>query len=617
MTKKLAQKKKFAAEVGKVLQLVIHSIYTNKDIFLRELISNASDACDKFKYYALQDGGVDGGEQLKISVRIDKAKNIIIVEDNGIGMDYQDMVDNLGTIASSGTQRFLEQISESKASDPKLIGQFGVGFYSAFMVADLVTVYSTKHDQNQTVIWESDGNGEYSIKEATEAMPRGTRVELHIRSADVEFLEKYKIQHIIKTYSDHISFPIELIEEDKAEIVNAASALWTINASEITQERYDEFYHHVAHSPDTPWMTLHNKVEGNITYTNLLFIPGSKPFDLFHPQAKSRVKLYIKRVFISEDVTNLIPSYLRFLRGIIDSEDLPLNISRETLQNNALVAKIRKSLVKRVLSALKKKADTAMDDFTKFWSNFGEVMKEGLCEGMLEEKEEVLEVCRFYSTKSGDKLISLSQYLENMKDGQEEIFYITGNNSNILRTSPQLEGFIKRDIEVLLLSDHVDDFWVNVIHQYKNKPLKSAITAGIDLNKVDDISPDVETVENEKSSTELIKFIKDILGTQVKDVKVSTKLVDSPACIVIPEGAMNIRMEKLLIDQKQLNKRSSKILEINPKHFLIERIAESINDKKDPKIIDLVQVVFAQACLIEGEPIDNPQEFVQKLNNLL
>lgn len=617
----MKQQHTFNAAVGKVLQLMIHSIYTNKEIFLRELISNASDACDKLRYLAIENPDLLGEDELQISVRIDFENQKIIVKDNGIGMTKQEMIDNLGTIANSGTRHFFEEMQNGKSPDLNLIGQFGVGFYSGFIVSDKIRVFSTKAGENKTFLWESSGNDGFEIDEVQEVMPRGTTIELHLKPSEIEFLEKYRLQHIIRTYSDHLIFPVELIDQDgKSEIVNKGTALWLRPKSEITDKEYKEFYKHVSHATDEPYLVLHNKLEGNVSYTSLLFIPGHKPYDLFHPDRKTRVKLYIKRIFITEDSANLIPAYLRFIRGIVDSDDLPLNVSREVLQSNNLVHKIRGSIVKRVLLELKKKAEKEPEDFMKFWTNFGEVMKEGLCEQGLGEKEELLEVCRFYSTKSDDTMISLDDYIDRMIDGQEEIFFITGDNLENLRKNPQLEGFLKRGIEVLLLKDGVDDFWVHVINAYKNKSLKSVNRVDIDLDQIKKLDCKLEEdKKNEVTDTEPLRnYIKSVLDKKVKDVRISTKLIDSPGCLVLPEGAMNVRMERLLIEQKQLNRRTSKILEINPKHRIIQHINKAISKgETDERTADLVEIIFYEACLTEGEIIENPCDFVSKINGIL
>ena len=616
------QQHQFSAAIGKLLQLMIHSIYTNKEIFLRELISNASDACDKLRYLAIEHPESLGEDELHIVIKIDAEAQKIIITDNGIGMSEQEIIDNLGTIANSGTKKFFEQIEAGKSDDIKLIGQFGVGFYSGFIVAEKIKVYSKKAGEENTYVWESAGYDGFEVYKSDRDISRGTIVELYLKQTEIEFLDKHRLQHIIRTYSDHLTFPVELIDKDgKSEIVNKGTALWLRPKSEITDKEYKEFYKYVSYAPDSPYMILHNKVEGNISYTSLLFIPGHKPYDLFHPDRKTRVKLYIKRVFITEDSANLIPSYLRFVRGVVDSEDLPLNISREVLQSNTLVQKIRGSIVKRILIELKKKAEKQPDEFMTFWMNFGEVMKEGLCEHGLGEKEELLEVCRFYSTKSGDKMLSLDQYIDNMIDGQEDIFFITGDNLENLRKNPQLEGFLKRDIEVLLLKDGVDDFWVNVINAYKNKSLRSVNRADVELDSIKKLDENSNANEQnnitETDTIALIKHIKATLGPLVKDVRVSSKLIDSPACLVLPEGAMNVRMERLLIEQKQLNKRTNKILEINLKHKIIQKISSAIsNDCIDDITSDLIEIIFYEACLTEGEIIDNPCDFVHKINRI-
>jgi molecular chaperone HtpG len=603
------EKYSFSAEIGKVLNLMIHSLYTNKDIFLRELISNASDACDKLRYMAIEDSKImTNDEPLKIKVII--GKDTLTIKDNGIGMNKEDLIQCLGTIASSGTQKFLEAIQDQKSS-PDLIGQFGVGFYSAFMVADEVVVKTRKAGEKKAYIWSSKGQGDYEIAELKEKIENGCEISLKIKSKYVEYLEKFRLKHIITTYSDHIAFPIELIENESTEVVNTASALWMRPKKEVTEEQYKEFYHHVAHLPDSPWLRIHTKAEGAISYVSLLYIPSMKPFDLFHPDRKTRVKLYVRKVFITEEA-NIIPAYLRFIRGVVDSEDLPLNISRETLQHNAKIEKIRKSIVKKVLGELKQKAKEDMTEYQKFWNNFGEVLKEGLCEPAIEEKEQLLEVCRFHSSKSAETLTSLDEYIDRMQDGQNEIFYILGDNVEGLRNHPQLEGFKHRDIEVLLLPDHVDDFWVNVINTYKNKALMNVNSSMVNLN---DIKP-MPSNENEgqEPDQELLDFVKKVLGSNVKDVIVSNKLVDSPACIGVPLGAMSIRMERYLIEQKQLKAPAGKILEINPEHSIIKKIKASIESDEAK---DLVHIIFDQACILEGEPIKDPVSFAKRMNKYL
>jgi molecular chaperone HtpG len=619
--------KKFDAEVGKVLHLVINSIYTNKDIFLRELISNASDACDKLRYQAIKEPQLINKEhEYKISVAVDKKAKTIAVADSGVGMNEDDLVKHLGTIANSGTQKFIEQFSGDKKSDMQLIGQFGVGFYAAFMVADKVDVISKKAGEKKVYKWSSDGKGEYSVEEIKVADHTGTKILLHVKDSEEEFLEKFKLRHIITTYSDHISFPVELIdaeEKDKSEVVNKVSALWQRPAKDITEKEYEEFYSHVSHLPGKPWLTIHNKIEGTLEYTNLLFIPDSQPFDLFHPDRKTRLKLYINRVFISEENNHLIPAYLRFMRGIVDSSDLPLNISRETLQNNHIIKKIRNSIVNKVLSSLKSKAEKDPVEYNNFLKDFGDILKEGLCgESTSEEKEKILEICRFQTSSSGGDSISLDDYINTMLPNQKEIYFLNGDKIEDMQKNPQLEGFKRRGIEVIYLANHVDNFWVNTIHKYKDKELKAITSDKIDLDAIKKLEKENKDKKEDKKDShdnqELITLIKDVLKDKVKDVVISAKLVDSPACIAIPEGSMNLRMEKFLIDQKQLHSKAARILEINPDHAIWKKVESSLkNDKEKEANSNLVNVVYSQACLIEGDNIENPSEFAEQLNSLL
>jgi len=597
-------KHQFGAEVGKILNLVIHSLYTNKDIFLRELISNASDAIDKLRYLAVTDQALlENDSDYKIKIIIDKDNNSLTIADNGIGMNERDLIDNLGTIASSGTQKFFDQLSGDKKKDLQLIGQFGVGFYSAFMVAREVIVTTRKAGEQQGYIWQSAGEGEFTIEEVKGEMARGTSILLKLR--DSEYTDKFRIQHIIKTYSDHISVPIMLSEkkDQEGEMVNSSSALWMRPKSEITEEQYEQFYRKVAHQVDKPWLILHNKNEGSVEFTNLLFIPSSKPFDLYHPDRMTRLKLYVKRVFITEEHAKLVPPYLRFLRGIIDSEDLPLNISRETLQYNNVLSKIQKIVINKVISELGKIASNEPQRYQEFWRNFGPVLKEGLCEGG-HNRDDLLAICRFKTTKG--EMVSLDEYIARMKEGQEYIYFITGEERG---DSPQLEGFKKRDIEVLLLSDQVDNFWISVVNDYKDKEFKSVTRADIELEQ------DEEIKENLDSLTD---FIRDTLSDNIKEVRLSSKLTESPVCLAIPEGGMDIKMERFLLEQNQLKVPSLKILEINPKHKIIQDLASKIgNDNLKEENQDLVHLLYDQACVIEGEPLLDPAGFAKRLNKFL
>lgn len=610
----------FDAEISKVLKLMIHSLYTNKDIFLRELISNASDACDKLRYASVTQSELLGSDaDLKITLSSDKKAQTITIADNGIGMSREELVSNLGTIAKSGTQDFLSALTGDTKKDISLIGQFGVGFYSAFIVADKVTVISRKAGEEAGHVWESEGTGEFTIDTASKA-ERGTSITLHIQANEKEYLDPFRLKHIAQTYSDHISFPIEYKDEEgKTEIINKASALWVRPKNEITEEQYKEFYHHVAHSPDQPWMTLHNKAEGKLEYTNLLFIPSTQPFDLFHPDRKRRVKLYVKRVFITDEGTDIVPQYLRFLRGVVDSEDLPLNISRETLQQNPMLARIQESIVKRVLGELKKQADKKPEDYALFWKNFGAVLKEGLCEAIA-PKEQILEACRFASTYS-EGLVSLDDYISRMKEGQEHIFYLVGDNAELLARSPQLEGFKKRGVEVLLFSDHVDDFWVNVVPNYKGKPFLSVTRSNTELDKIaGEIKDEAKSQGEETKSEPLIAVLKKIYGEKVKDVRVTHKLSGSAVCLAVEQGAMDIRLERFLREQKQLATTYAKILEINPEHEVIRSLSKRVEGgatEADPTISDIALLLLDQAKILEGEEISDPAGFSQRINHFL
>jgi len=610
----------FNAEVGKVLQLMIHSLYTNKDIFLRELISNASDACDKLRYL-----GVTKAELLadhpgfKIAVQLDKEARTITIADTGIGMNRQDLIDHLGTIASSGTQRFIEQATGDAAKDTQLIGQFGVGFYSVFMIADQVEVITRKAGDTEAWQWTSDGKGEFKIEAVKDTQPVGTQVRLHIREGEDDYLDKFRIRHIVKTYSDHIAFPVELMEDGgEPSVLNSSSALWMRPKAEISDEQYQEFYKSVAHAGDTPWMTLHNKNEGTLEYTNLLFFPSKKPFDLFHPDRRARVKLYVKRVYITDEGVELIPAYLRFIRGIVDSQDLPLNISRETLQHNLVIEKIRKSIVSRVLSELGKKAKQDAEGYAAFWHEFGAVFKEGLCEGG-DNREALLEASRFYSTTVAG-LVSLDEYVARMKPDQDCIYYMTGDDLAKLRSNPLLEGFQSRGIEVLLLTDPVDDFWVNVVHEYKEKPMKSVTRTDIDLaNEADKDAKPEDKPKAEADDASVLEFMKATLAGLVHDVKATTKLVDTPACLGVSEGAMDMRMERYLLDQRQLATRALKTLEVNLQHPLNQHLAKQLHagNLKHEQAEALVRLIFDQACILAGEPLTDAKQFCQRMNQFV
>lgn len=632
------QQYSFDVEVGKILNLMINSLYTNKDIALRELISNASDACDKMRYLSAQNPEIECGE-LKIIIATNKDKKMLIISDNGIGMNHDDLMQNLGTIAKSGTENFVKSLTGDKQKDIQLIGQFGVGFYSAFMIAKSVEVISRKYDDNKVWLWQSEGSSQFTLVEIDEQNPNyisnhGTKIILHLKSEPKEFLDRFHIKHVVQTYSDHINFPIDFVPENieagaKIETLNSASALWKKPKDQITDEQYQNFYKHISHLPNQPFMTIHNQVEGAVSYTNLLFIPSSKPFDLFHPDRKTSVKLFVKKVFISEEL-NLVPACMRFLRGLIDSDDLPLNISRESLQHSVVIDKIRKNVVNKVLSELKKKANDNEEKYLEFWNNFGAVLKEGLCESS-EFREKILEICRFYSSKSPDKYITLAQYLERAKPNQDKIYFLTGETVEKIKSSPQLEIFLQKDVEVLYLTDAVDEFWVTVALPYKDKELQSINRHDVDLENIDKKSEEKsEEDENEiKKDGEskdittsqysgLLDFIKNILGDKIQEARISKKLTDSPVCLAIDSRAMDIRLERYLLEQKQLNSASAKIFEINPNNKIIKKLNKNYQNedsKNDAK--DSIQTLFDLACIIEDEPIKDAKDFSRRLQKLL
>jgi molecular chaperone HtpG len=608
----------FQAEVSRLLDIVAHSLYSEKEIFLRELISNASDACDRLRYAAITEPNlIEGDADYRVVLTPVKSSKVLTIADNGIGMNHDELVENLGTIARSGTAAFMRDLTGDARKDMSLIGQFGVGFYSAFMVADKVEVLSRKAGDEQGWRWESDGKGEFTI-EPEPNLERGTRITLHIREGDEEYLEPHRLRQIVKTYSDHIALPIELADGGKEETINTASALWTRPRGEITEEQYKEFYHHVGHSFDAPWLTLHARAEGTVEYTYLLFVPDSKPFDLFEPERKTQVKLYVRRVFITDEGTELLPPYLRFLRGVVDSEDLPLNISREMLQSNPMVARMRQQLTRRVLGELQKKATDAPEEYAKFWDNFGAVLKEGLYEDR-EQRDTLLGLARFRST-TRDGWVSLDEYVEAMRPGQEAIYTITGDNLDLVRQSPQLEGFRARGVEVLLMTDPIDEFWVTAIGTYKEKPFKSTTRGGVDLDKIatENDKPAEDKPEPPAKLGSLIAIFKLALGDAVKDVRSSARLTDSAVCLVADEGDMDMRLERLLKAHRQLDTAAKRILEINPNHRLIERLAASVGETgASEQLSEFAWLLLDQARIVEGEQLPDPPAFARRLALLL
>ena len=559
----------------------------------------------------------EGDSDYRVVLTPDKPSRTLTIADNGIGMNHDELVENLGTIARSGTAAFMSQLSGDARKDMSLIGQFGVGFYSAFMVAERVEVLSRKAGESEGWRWVSDGKGEFTIEPQPDAA-RGVSIIVHLREGEDEYLDPARLRRIVHTYSDHIGLPIVLKADGKEDTINTASALWTRPRSEITPEQYKEFYHHVGHSFDDPWLTLHNKAEGVLEYTNLVFVPSTKPFDLFDPERKSRVKLYVRRVFITDEGTDLLPAYLRFLRGVVDSEDLPLNISREMLQSNPMVARMRQQLTRRVLTELGKKATEEAEEYAKFWDNFGAVLKEGLYEDR-DQRDSLLELVRFRST-ARDGLVSLDEYIEKMRPGQDAIYTITGDNLEIVRRSPQLEGFRARGVEVLLLTDPIDEFWMPSIGTYKEKPFKSATRGGVDLVK---ITPPEEQQQQELPEppaklASLIAIFKLALGDAVKDVRSSDRLTDSAVCLVADEGDMDMHLERLLKQHHQLDAAAKRILELNPRHKLIERLAATVGETgASDQIGEFAWLLLDQARIVEGEQLPDPPAFARRLAQLL
>ena len=629
----------FEADVSRVLDLVINSLYKEREIFLRELISNASDACDKLRYQSLAQPELLGDDpELKIRILADEAEGLLTVSDNGIGMSREDLVENLGTIARSGTGRFLEQLSGQQDHDLKLIGQFGVGFYSVFMVADRVVVQSRRAGEEQGWLWASDGRNGYTVQEAPGSLQRGTAVTLHLKADAKEFLDSWKIRQIVRTYSDHIGIPIILEHRPKAgetktnlaepQQINEASAIWTRPKAEISDEQYKEFYHHVAHAFDEPFARVHFTAEGTLSYTALLFVPGSRPFDLNDPKRQHGVKLYVRRVFITSDLATLMPRYLRFVSGVVDSEDLQLNVSRETLQHGAVIAKMRKTLVRRLLDELTAKAKPAADEegvevptgetYEKWWAEFGAVLKEGLYEDA-DNRPKLLELARFRSTH-GAGWTSLADYVARMKEGQEAILYISGESHSALRTSPQLEQALARGVEVLLLDDPVDEFWLQEVKSYQNHDLRSLTRGEVDLSEV---KGEAETAKPEDAlgDTELKRLIarlKASLGEDVTDIRASKRLKDSAVCLVAEDHGMDLRLERFLKQHSQLDKLSKRVLEINGQHELTRRMAAMATDEASGIQFDeLARLLLDQARIVEGEPIPDPGAFSRRMSSFL
>lgn len=620
--------KKFEADTGKILDIVINSLYSEREIFVRELISNASDAIDKKKYLALTNKSInDTSDPFEIKIEVNSKENTIKISDNGIGMDEEDLIKSLGTIARSGTKAFLEQFNKSKddkKEDVNLIGQFGVGFYASFMVADKVEVLSKKAGTDKSWKWISDGKSGYNIEKG-EKTNSGTELILYLKKDAKEFLEGTRIQFVVRKYSDHISYPVKMLEvskkDAKEETINEASALWTRAPKDIKEKQYEDFFSHIGAGFGKPLLTMHNNTEGTVSYTNLLCIPSSKPFDLFNPDRKSSLKLYINRVFITDKCDNLIPAYLRFVKGIVDTQDIDLNVSREMLQNNPAVAKISKSLVGKILRELKKIADKDKAKYIQFWNEFGQVLKEGLYED-LERKDTLLELARF-SNNENDDLISLDDYVNAMDKNQKDIYYIAADTKSQALSSPHLEGFKSKGIKVLVMSDPIDQFWLSMAGQFKEKKFVSITQGEIDLDNIksdkkDPKNKDTKKDDVDKNFTNLIAHLKASLGQNVKDIRLTSKLTDSPACLVADKGDMDVAMENLMKQRDPNYQGAPRILEINPEHALVEKMNKLLSDKKHNNLVDDAgTLLFEQARMMEGKLPSDPTKFAKIMNNFL
>ncbi len=628
----------FQTEVKQLLHLMIHSLYSNKEIFLRELISNASDAADKLRFEALKNDALyENDSDLKIKVEFDKELKTITVIDNGVGMSRDEVIEHLGTIAKSGTKQFFEALTGDQSKDSQLIGQFGVGFYSCFIVAKKVEVFTRRAGlgQDEGIRWVSEGENDYTI-ETINLPKRGTRVVLHLRDDMDEFLNDYRLKTIITKYSDHITLPImmdaEVKDEDSKdestedkdtppktkiveETVNSATALWARNKKDITEEEYNEFYKHVGHDFEAPMAHIHNRVEGKLEYTSLLYIPSRAPFDLWDRQRRHGVKLYVKRVFIMDDAEQLIPAWLRFVRGVVDSDDLPLNVSREILQNNKVIDSIRSGCTKKVLGLLKTMAEKEPDNYQKFWKTFGRVIKEGVVDGD-DYKDDLINLFRFSSTHedSEEQTVSFKDYIERMKEGQKAIYYVSADNYAMAKNSPHLEVFRKKGIEVLLMSDPVDEWvtthWVEV----EGKPIQSVNKGELDLGEIQGEDEKKEEEKKNKDYDKLAKRIQDVLGLKVKEVRPTSRLTTSPACLVADENDMGRQMEQILKASGQEIPTSRPILEINPDHPIVKKIDNETNEEL---FADWSHILFDQALLSEGSQLEDPASFVNKLNSLI
>jgi len=618
----------FQTEVSQLLKLMIHSLYSNKEIFLRELISNASDACDKLRFEALTDASLMGDDSdLKIDISVDREKRTVSISDNGIGMSRDEVVQNIGTIAKSGTKEFFNKLTGDQAQDATLIGQFGVGFYSSFIVADKVTLISRRAGlpESEAVCWESAGEGDFTV-ETVSKPSRGTQIILHLRADEDDLLEGYRLKTIAQRYSDHINLPIFMPKEewnekeskyvlqDESDQINQASAIWARPKSEVTDEQYQDFYKHISHDMEKPLAWAHARVEGKSEYTQLLYVPSKAPYDLWNREHKRGLKLYVRRVFIMEDAEQLLPGYLRFVKGVVDSADLPLNVSREILQESRDVEAIRKGCVNRVLGMIEDMAENQHDKFAVFWTEFGSVLKEGVGEDW-SNKERIAKLLRFSSTAdSGDKqVVALNDYVGRMKEGQDKIYYITAETHAAAKSSPHLEIFKKKDIEVLLLSDRVDEWAVSNLQEFDGKKLVSVAKGALDLGSIDNAA-DSEEEKDSADSSDLINRIKESLAGKVKDVRVSSRLVDSPSCLVSDEDEMSMNLSRMLKAAGQEVPAVEPILEINVNHPIVKKMAD---EKDKDRFSDWSSIVLDQAMLADGGTLEDPAKFVVKLNNLI
>ncbi|MGB6007698.1 molecular chaperone HtpG [Castellaniella sp.] len=618
----------FQAEVKQLLHLMIHSLYSNKEIFLRELVSNASDACDKLRFEAIdQPELLEGDGDLRIRVEFDKAARTITISDNGIGLSRDEAIANLGTIARSGTREFFSQLTGDKQKDAQLIGQFGVGFYSSFIVADKVSVRSRRAGlpAAEGVLWESDGQGEFSVS-AIDREQRGTSVTLTLRADEDEFLSGWKLREVLRRYSDHISLPIQMLKEewdaekseqvtkDEWETVNQANALWTRSKSDITDEQYKEFYKHVAHDFEDPLAWTHNRVEGRSEYTQLLYVPKRAPFDLYDRDARRGVKLYVKRVFIMDDAEQLLPAYLRFVRGVVDSADLPLNVSREILQESRDVRAIRDGSAKRILGLIEDLVKDQPEAYAEFWSQFGQVLKEGIGEDPA-NKDRIAGLLRFASTQSDSpaQTVSLADYIARMKDGQDKIYYLSADSYAAAAHSPHLEVFRRKGLEVLLLSDRVDEWMLSYLREFEGKSLASVAKGGLDLDALADEEEKKQQAEAAEAFKPTIERLKAALGDRVKEVRATARLVDSPACVVVDENELSPHLLRMLKAAGQEAPDVKPILEVNPQHALVKRLEA----QPDASFGDWAELLLDQAMLAEGAALKDPASFVKRMNALL